>query len=66
MTLTKRGRGWAVEWPDDSYDGLPPDLTVDLGPHCDSTSAGWSCTRQRGHTGRHAAGNGERIVAVWP
>ena len=26
---------------------------------------GYWCTRQAGHTGRHAAGTGRQIVAVW-
>ena len=25
----------------------------------------WSCTRITGHTGRHAAGDGDKILAVW-
>ena len=26
----------------------------------------FTCTRRTGHTGRHAAGTGAHIVAVWP
>lgn len=26
---------------------------------------GWQCTRRCRHTGRHAAGAGGRVVAVW-
>ena len=51
---------------------LPPDLT----PH--SRAACWAqhenrdrgtryfCTRDRGHSGRHAAGSGTWVIAVWP
>lgn len=31
----------------------------------DGLSAGYVCTRRKGHGGRHAAGTGEIIVAVW-
>ena len=44
---------------------LPPDLTS--GPVCCRAQWGrWVCTRRPGHTGRHAAGTGTHIVAVWP
>jgi hypothetical protein len=26
----------------------------------------WTCTRERGHTGQHIAGNGRRVLEVWP
>jgi hypothetical protein len=51
---------------------LPPDLTlVGIGfgrwdEGCTATREGYHCTRRYGHTGRHAAGTGVRIVAVWP
>jgi hypothetical protein len=48
-----------------------PDLTIQLArdrPCCKAREGrkGFICTRLLGHTGRHAAGDGERIVAVWP
>lgn len=50
-----------------SYEQLPPDYTPDDDlPQCGAWRNGYGCTRQPGHTGRHAAGTGERIVAVWP
>jgi hypothetical protein len=71
--LILRGRNrW--EYRTESEWTLPPDLTL--------TGQGWragqsrilclvmwhgrQCTRRAGHTGRHAAGNGTHIVAVWP
>lgn len=30
------------------------------------TTSCYYCTRPAGHTGRHAAGDGDRIIAVWP
>lgn len=62
MSLTPR------EWVSaDAYDhrDLPPDLTG-----MDWCPATWKddeygCTRLPGHTGRHAAGDGEHITAVW-
>lgn len=45
-----------------------PDLTPSLLPgirYCDGSWRGFVCTRPSGHTGRHAAGDGEFIVAVW-
>lgn len=53
---------------------LPPDLTP-VGrwrdrcwkiTHAHSPHGGFGCTRLAGHTGRHAAGDGEVIRAVWP
>lgn len=50
---------------------LPPDLTARLaGSFCDAQKRDlhglpWLCTRASGHTGRHAAGDGRFIVAVW-
>ena len=46
---------------------LPPDLTPSLLPgvrHC-CAPHGLVCTRLAGHTGRHAAGDGDFILAVW-
>ena len=60
------------DWHASDDDGpivLPPDLTPWLTfdvPHCGATnSRGLICTRLLGHTGRHAAGDGQHIVAVW-
>ena len=47
---------------------LPPDLTPLLPPGSRHCCAGWRglvCTRLPGHTGRHAAGDGQHIVGVW-
>ena len=49
---------------------LPPDLTPRLLPsarHCRAWHHQWGliCTRRAGHTGRHAAGDGNFIIAVW-
>ena len=56
-------------WDEGRRTALPPDLTPWLPfgePHCGATnSRGLICTRLPGHTGRHAAGDGEFIVAVW-
>jgi hypothetical protein len=58
------------------YEDLPIDLTpggVAGRPLCWRASGvagasrnGWMCTRPVGHTGRHAAGDGRRVRAVWP
>ena len=56
-------------WDEGRRTSLPPDLTPWLPfgePHCGATnSRGLICTRLPGHTGRHAAGDGEFIVAFW-
>ena len=56
-------------WDEGGRTSLPPDLTswLPFGElHCGATnSRGLICTRLPGHTGRHAAGDGEFIVAVW-
>lgn len=46
---------------------LPPDLMPynETYETCDAEWGDWYCTRIRGHTGRHAAGTGAVIVAVW-
>jgi len=57
--------GWDTE---EGNEGLPRDLTPGLswGAQCTEGNAdGYLCTRLRKHTGRHAAGNGERVIAVW-
>lgn len=53
---------------------LPPDLTPRgrrpdrcwRVEHATSPHGGFGCTRLAGHTGRHAAGDGTVIRAVWP
>ena len=61
-------RDWC-RWDEDGPIVLPPDLTPWLpfgAPHCGATnSRGLICTRLLGHAGRHAAGDGDFIVAVW-
>ena len=59
--------GWLYE-NDEQVPTLPPDYTPLNGPHCNDEAGaeGWTCTRIPGHTGRHAAGDGEHILAVWP
>lgn len=44
-----------------------PDLTGDqMGPLCEERHpVACVCTRLPNHTGRHAAGNGDHVVAVW-
>lgn len=52
-------------------DLMCPDLTFCAGAHwlggavCLSVKGGFYCTRYARHSGRHAAGNGTRIIAVW-
>lgn len=60
------GDGWSVENPE-LVPGLPPDTTRGRWPHlCTArVRSDWACTRIAGHTGRHAAGDGEHVVAVW-
>lgn len=61
----KRGQ-WS--WQDDPefVPDLTPNFPGDWGrDYCPSESEGGVCTRLEGHTGRHAAGNGDRIIAVW-
>ncbi len=56
-------------WIADPEDSTVTDLTPawPYGDMCDIEHPGWSvvCTRTKGHTGRHAAGDGKKIVAVW-
>ena len=57
-------------WDKGGPTSLPPDLTASLLPgsrHCRAWHHQWGliCTRHAGHTGRHAAGDGDFIVAVW-
>jgi hypothetical protein len=58
-------RGLAVK-----YRALPPDLNPRGVCSCSAVYGGpewpYFCTRRDGHRGRHAAGDGTRIVAVWP
>ncbi|GAA2242318.1 hypothetical protein GCM10010401_14000 [Rarobacter faecitabidus] len=68
-----RDREWvaAADFPPAWREDLPADLTgEDDALWCEAKShpvelLGAVCTRRRGHTGRHARGDGERIVAVW-
>ena len=56
-------------WDEGGPTSLPPDLTPSLLPAarlcCADHPHGLICTRLPGHTGRHAAGDGDFIVAVW-
>ena len=56
-------------WDEGGPTSLPPDLTPSLllGARycCADHPYGLRCTRLTGHTGRHAAGDGDFIVAVW-
>lgn len=49
------------------FPGDFPDLTGEAVPGCPAAdpSGGFLCTRREGHSGRHAAGTGRSIVAVW-
>ena len=59
---------WSL-WGEGGPTNLPPDLTPLLLPgvrHCRADHPhGLICTRLLGHTGRHAAGDGDFILAVW-
>ena len=58
---------WSL-WDEGGPTNLPPDLTPSAHTMTPCCGAGWRglvCTRLRGHTGRHAAGDGQHIVAVW-
>lgn len=51
---------------DTDYETLPPDLTGNC-MYCESwldDDRLW-CTRRQGHTGRHAAGDGCKVIGVW-
>ena len=64
-----KGRGeWWVDYGPGTDFPLPPDFTPDSGPTCPAHHgvSAFMCTRRVGHTGRHAAGDGESVVAVWP
>jgi len=68
---TEKRRSW-VSWELGLSNGeklrtLPPDLLAYLtgSPMCGAGTR-FTCTRLPGHTGRHAAGNGAYIIAVWP
>lgn len=55
-------------WDEGGPTSLPPDLTSRMpgARHCCAEHPhGLVCTRLPGHTGRHAAGDGDFIVAVW-
>ena len=56
-------------WDEGGPYELPPDLTPwrPGAGHCGAWQHphGLICSRLPGHTGRHAAGDGEFIVAVW-
>jgi hypothetical protein len=46
--------------------GEPDNVSVRHGePNCRDSSAGWLCTRARGHTGVHIGGTGSRVMAIW-
>jgi len=67
---TEKWRSWA-SWELGLSDGekrrtLPPDLLAYVTRGLCGAGARVTCTRLPGHTGRHAAGNGVYIVAVWP
>lgn len=57
--------GWYTDG--DRSEALPVDWTPDHGPHCKAgfSPHGYQCTREEGHVGHHAAGDGYRICAVW-
>ena len=59
-------RDWIVGDYGLAYDeaNLPPDITGEQGD-CPAIYELFLCTRPTGHTGRHAAGDGRFIVAVW-
>lgn len=61
FSWTRVEMGW-------SKDQCPPDLTlVASGEKCARAHPwGYTCTRRMDHGGRHAAGAGVCIVAVWP
>jgi hypothetical protein len=62
---TRRTWTWDPAVP---YQALPPDLSRGRTPSwrlCMHKYGSHSCSRPLYHTGRHAAGTGDRIVAVW-
>lgn len=50
-----------------NYEVGDPDDTPEDGPWCEAEhpARGFVCTRDPGHRGAHAAGDGQDIVAVW-
>lgn len=65
MSDNQTPRTW-IGYPElDTHGVLPLDLTpMWEGEFCEAGND-YICTRPKGHTGRHAASNGEVIVAVW-
>ena len=64
---TTNSREWSP-WSEGGPTAPIPDLTPSAHTMAPCCGAGWRglvCTRLRGHTGRHAAGDGQHIVAVW-
>lgn len=47
------------------YDSLPDDFTPEEGNSCNSYGSGFYCTLPRGRHVIHAAGDGDKIIAVW-
>jgi hypothetical protein len=63
----RAGYTWTVHDSGVQRENLPPDLTLINSVVCPGRHpVGYWCTRPEGHTGRHAAGNGTHILAVWP
>lgn len=69
MTATDRARFFTGQYGQEAVlTEFVPDLNAWrwAGEVCWETStSGYTCTRPPGHTGRHAAGTGQQIVAVW-
>lgn len=64
---TTNSREWSP-WSEGGPTAPIPDLTPSahtMAPCCGAGWRGFVCTRLPGHTGRHAAGDGQHIVAVW-
>lgn len=47
------------------YNSLPDDFTPDDGTPCNAVGGGFFCTLPKGEHVIHAAGNGDKIIAVW-
>ena len=64
---TTNSREWSP-WSEGGPTAPIPDLTPSAHTMAPCCGAGWRglvCTRLPWHTGRHAAGDGDFIVAVW-
>lgn len=64
MTAVNEWSRWDEGGPTSPIPDLTPSAHT-MAPCCGAGWRGLVCTRLPGHTGRHAAGDGSCIVAVW-